>query len=500
MGKSNVQTYNYAKSFLGKGGQTFRHYCGLPSGAAWCDAFVTYIFHGTDNSALFCSGKKQTYCPTTIKILRKDMAQIPLYLAMPMDVIFFDWDKNGVPNHIGFVRAKKDTASIYTIEGNTDGGKVANKTRAGKYVQSVFRPHYKPTFTLGKLTVDGDCGYNTIAGAQKLVGAPVDAILGIGTVKKVQAFCGATQDGAWGPTTSKKLQAKMAKEGYYTGAIDGAFGKQSVQGLQRMINAKCFPSNTGTVAPAPTVTPKPVASTYTGAFPNLVTHSGQKIAYTARDLAYAKGTAKKTYTYGKGKAKAAFTNAINKVYPKRSSWSKQCQAGASCDVGAGTILRYAGVDANVPRGLSEQLGHFKKSSLWKNTGLKKCSLAGDVAMQPSPSAHIWIGLGDGNIAEANHTWKYFEHIVKDTRKINGKAKSGVYRCTKSSPIQKGDRGTEVKKLQSFLNWAGYKCGAVDGEAGPNTDAAIRAFQNANRLTVDGQFGSGSLAKAKTIKR
>lgn len=121
-------------------------------------------------------------------------------------------------------------------------------------------------------------------------------------------------------------------------------------------------------------------------------------------------------------------------------------------------------------------------------------------MQPSPSAHIWIGLGDGNIAEANHTWKYFEHIVKDTRKINGKAKSGVYRCTKSSPIQKGDRGTEVTKLQKFLNWAGYNCGTADGIAGDKTDSAIKAFQKANGLTVDGQFGSGSLAKAKTIKK
>ena len=498
MGKSNTQTYDYAKSFLGKGGSTFRSYCGLPSGAAWCDAYVTYIFHGTDNSKLFCGGKKQTYCPTTIKLLRKEMAQIPLYLAMPMDVIFFDWDRNGVPNHIGFVRAKNTTDSIYTIEGNTSN-KVMLKTRPAKYVCGIFRPHFTPTYKLAKLTVDGDCGYSTIAGLQKLVGAPVDAILGIGTVKKVQAYCGASQDGAWGTDTSKKLQSKMAKEGYYTGKIDGAFGKQSVIGLQKMINAKCFPNS---VATTPTVTKPTVTEkkTYSGAFPDLVTHSGQIIAYTARDLAYAKGTKKAIYTYPKGKAKAAFTAAINKVYPKRSSWSKQCQAGASCDVGAGTILRYAGVDKNVPRGLSEQLTHFKKSSLWKNTGLKKCSLAGDVAMQPSPSAHIWIGLGDGNIAEANHTWKYFEHIVKDTRKINGKAKSGVYRCTKASPIKKGDRGTEVKKLQAFLNWAGYPCGTADGIAGDKTDSAIKAFQKANGLAVDGQFGNGSLAKAKAVKK
>jgi hypothetical protein len=217
-------------------------------------------------------------------------------------------------------------------------------------------------------------------------------------------------------------------------------------------------------------------------------------------LAYAKGTSKSKYTYGKGKAKASFTKAINKVYPKRSSWSKQCQAGASCDVGAGTIIRYSGVDSKVPRGLSEQLDHFKKSSLWKKTGLTKCSQAGDVAMHPSPSAHIWIGLGDGNLAEANHTWKYFEHITTDKRKINGKAKSGVYRCTKASPISKGDRGTEVKKLQMFLNWAGFNCGTPDGDFGDNTLKAVKAFQTKVGITADGVCGSGTLAKMKQYSK
>lgn len=231
-----------------------------------------------------------------------------------------------------------------------------------------------------------------------------------------------------------------------------------------------------------------------------MTHSGQKIAYTARDLAYAKGTSKSKYTYGKGKAKAAFTTAINKVYPKRSSWSKQCQAGASCDVGAGTIIRYSGIDTKIPRGLQEQIPHMKKSSLWKNTGLKKVSAAGDVALHSGKGAHIWIGLGDGNIAEANHTWKYFEHIVKDTRSVSGKQNGAVYRATKASAIVKGDRGTEVKKMQTFLNWAGFSCGTADGAFGDNTLKAVKAFQTKVGITADGQFGSKSLEKAKAFKK
>ena len=170
MGKNNIQTYNFAKSFLGKGGATFRKYCGLPSGAAWCNAFVTYVFQKTDNAGLYCNGKKETYCPHSIQWCKKNLAQLPLYLAMPMDIIYFDWDRNGVPNHIGFVRDHKDTASIYTIEGNTDGGKVANKTRPAKYVQAVFRPHFKPTeaYKGTPLAIDGVLSWQSIYALERL--------------------------------------------------------------------------------------------------------------------------------------------------------------------------------------------------------------------------------------------------------------------------------------------------------------------------------------------
>ena len=236
MGKNNKETYAFAKSFLGKGGATFRSYCGLPSGAAWCDAFVTYIFHKTDNASLFCGGKKQTYCPTTIKLCAKSMAQIPLYLAMPMDVIFFDWDRNGNPNHIGFVREKKDTSSIYTIEGNTDGGKVAQKTRPSKYVCGIFRPHFKPnSIKNSKLNVDGIFGYNSIGGLQKALGITVDGVLGLNTVKALQKKAGVSADGQWGNGTSKAVQKMIGV------TADGAFGPNSVKALQKWINAKVYP-------------------------------------------------------------------------------------------------------------------------------------------------------------------------------------------------------------------------------------------------------------------
>lgn len=226
-----------ASKHLGQGGATFRKYCGLPSGAAWCNAFVSYIFHEAGDSSLYCNGTKQTYCPNSIKWCRKNLAQIPLYLALPSDVIYFDWERNGVPNHIGFVRAKKDTASIYTIEGNTSN-KVMNKVRPAKYVQAVFRPHFVP-YDLKrektKLKTSGNFGYQTIYMLQVVLGLKPTGILDINTVKAIQKRAGCSADGAWGNNTSKAVQRMIGT------TADGVFGVNSVKALQTWINRKAFP-------------------------------------------------------------------------------------------------------------------------------------------------------------------------------------------------------------------------------------------------------------------
>ena len=231
MGKNNTEQLNIAKKYLGNGGSKFRKFCGLPSGSAWCDAFVTTIFAEAGNANLFCGGTKQTYCPTTIKWCRQHLAEVPPYLALPSDIIFFDWEPNEIPNHIGFVRERKDCEAIYTIEGNTSGGIVAEKVRNTKYVCGIYRPHFKATFDTSKpLVIDGYFGYNSIAMLQKALGVGVDGILGQGTVKALQRKCGASADGLWGRATSKAVQKWLGV------TVDGYFGPNSVKALQTWIN------------------------------------------------------------------------------------------------------------------------------------------------------------------------------------------------------------------------------------------------------------------------
>ena len=51
----------------------------------------------------------------------------------------------------------------------------------------------------------------------------------------------------------------------------------------------------------------------------------------------------------------------------------------------------------------------------------------------------------------------------------------------------GDKGPEIGKLQTFLNWVGIDT-TVDNEYGMNTYTAVKVFQRATHLTPDGIYG------------
>ena len=63
--------------------------------------------------------------------------------------------------------------------------------------------------------------------------------------------------------------------------------------------------------------------------------------------------------------------------------------------------------------------------------------------------------------------------------------------TTRSYLMKGDKGDAVKKLQENLNYLGYPCGTADGSFGTKTETALKNFQKAYKLTVDGKYGATS---------
>lgn len=54
-------------------------------------------------------------------------------------------------------------------------------------------------------------------------------------------------------------------------------------------------------------------------------------------------------------------------------------------------------------------------------------------------------------------------------------------------LKKGAEGSDVRRLQARLTAAGFQC-AVDGDFGPATAHAVRAFQGARGLSIDGVVG------------
>lgn len=61
-------------------------------------------------------------------------------------------------------------------------------------------------------------------------------------------------------------------------------------------------------------------------------------------------------------------------------------------------------------------------------------------------------------------------------------------------LKKIAKGKPVIALQAILNAKGFNCGAVDGSFGQKTDQAVRAFQKAEGLEVDGSVGSATWEK------
>ena len=65
-------------------------------------------------------------------------------------------------------------------------------------------------------------------------------------------------------------------------------------------------------------------------------------------------------------------------------------------------------------------------------------------------------------------------------------------------LQRGFKGSDaVRAVQKRLKELGYYNGSADGDFGPATEAAVKAFQKANGLSADGKVGKQTLAKMNT---
>ena len=278
-----------------------------------------------------------------------------------------------------------------------------------------------------KLTVDGIGGANTVRATQKFLGTPQDGVIsgqnkslkkyypslkavefgkgGSVCVRYLQKWLGVPQDGVLGKVTIKAWQYVIGVDD------DGIFGENSMKAWQKYLNTH----DKAQYPKTPTKTEKPAPST-------TITSTQSKIVAKAKSL-----------VGSSSKATSAYKSALNKAYPKRSSWGKSARLGKSCDVFVGTVIRSLGIDKDYPRGLAEQFLYKPKGferKTYKNVTPYSVSKDGDVIIysknkvptkgnRKSCKGHTCI-RGNGVIYEANYPSKY-PHVNKKVKtKLNVK--------------------------------------------------------------------------------
>lgn len=96
---------------------------------------------------------------------------------------------------------------------------------------------------------------------------------------------------------------------------------------------------------------------------------------------------------------------------------------------------------------------------------------------------------------------YYEYFGIKKDNTAGNTYTGAYpKLPGRGYFKNGDKGTEAKNLQRFLNWAVNTKLAVDGIIGQKTIASVKSFQKLVNIKQDGLFGKNSLSKAKEFKK
>ena len=236
------------------------------SGVPFCAMFVSWVMSRAGQAF---PGLPAAYVPYVLSAGRS--RAVSTRSAKPGDIVIFNWD-GGVVDHIGFVEANHGSY-IQTIEGNTNNGRVARRTRAWNTIAAILRPAYSGSATssgggtassggTGRLTVDGSCGPATIRRWQQVMGTPIDGLIDSPStcVKATQKWLNAAAgghirnltgksqlvvDGYYGPATIKVLQFLLFN--WYAPAVlgqsinvardcDGSEGPRTVRLLQHALN------------------------------------------------------------------------------------------------------------------------------------------------------------------------------------------------------------------------------------------------------------------------
>ena len=141
-----------AENHLGdSGGFVWNYWKNLPWGTDWCVGFVLWDIYAAGLKKCIYDPYKTTnpyWVPTIEEYLHNHAKHVKMADARKGDIIIMTWTGNGnngrrigicSRDHVGIIRKKGTSKIAYTIEGNTNGGKVAHKERPLTNVFAIYR-------------------------------------------------------------------------------------------------------------------------------------------------------------------------------------------------------------------------------------------------------------------------------------------------------------------------------------------------------------------------
>ena len=119
MGEGNAAMVAVAQSQIGNvGGAPYWSWWGLDYRVEWCAIFVSWC---ADQCGYLDAGvlpKMEGVRPYVDWFIERGQWQDRDYEPSPGDIIFFDWESDGLADHVGIVEKVED-GQIYTVEGNS---------------------------------------------------------------------------------------------------------------------------------------------------------------------------------------------------------------------------------------------------------------------------------------------------------------------------------------------------------------------------------------------
>ncbi len=170
---------------------------------------------------------------------------------------------------------------------------------------------------------------------------------------------------------------------------------------------------------------------------------------------------------------------LDEVKRAHPGWSPEMQlkgAVAAYNVGAGNVRTQAGMDKGTT-------GNDYSNDVWERAKALAPSFGGTSGTPSAGGATTGSGKPQGS---------------GDSFGTPSTTKPGVLggpSLAQSELISRGDKGAKVEELQRMLKANGANI-AVDGDFGPKTEAALKAFQTKNGLAADGVYGPLTESKAR----